>query len=52
MRTYDDLVALLQSKALAATTEPGEASHRIRVAELPFEGKNKVVYGEPGGWAS
>lgn len=38
VRTYDQFVAYLIAKS------PG-----ISCAELPFEGRNKVVYGDPRG---
>jgi hypothetical protein len=44
---YDDLVELLRSKASSSTANE-DSEYRIEVAELPFEGKNIVVYGIPG----
>jgi hypothetical protein len=65
VRNYNDLVALLVSKAPAAAALPAPeigiaeiaspqgskttSGYWIRVAELPFEGKNKVVFGAPYG---
>jgi hypothetical protein len=46
VRNYDDLVELLRTKVDPPVD--GEASYRIEVAELPFEGKNTVVFGGPG----